>query len=99
MARPYLNYVARAMRYYARYKDIQESPTSPADILNWECCEATLSDFEDQEQRIILDLYRERDTFPDNVYQASMKYRMPQDSIWKLNTSFMEKFAERRGLI
>lgn len=97
----YSEYAAHAMRFYARNQHLSGSMEfqTEAEMLNWNTCLKTLLQFGESEKEILLEIYRERDTFPDNVYQASRKRGIPQNEVWTLNNNFLTAFAKNRGLL
>lgn len=93
----YSEYVQHCMRFYARHPH----PTfrSEADKLNWKACESAVKTFNRGEKDIIMTVYREGDTIPDNVYTVSIDLGIKQDIIWKLINELERKVAKRRGLL
>lgn len=93
----YSEYVNHCLRFYARHP----LPLfhSESDKKNWNACERALKSFSDSDRDIILTIYIEGDTIPDNVYQLAKSRSMEQDSIWKLINDLERKVAKRRGLI
>lgn len=96
-------FVGHCARYYAR--SVVNAPSAQprfkteAEKRNWLACSTAIKGFSEQEQDIILTVYSEGDTLPDNIYQLSKKRSMNQDVIWKLVTDFERKVAKRRGLL
>ena len=90
-------YVQHCMRFYARHP--RPKFHSDADKQNWYACENALRGFTDSERDILLFVYREGDTIPDNVYRASVDRNIKQDTIWKLINELERKIAKRRNLI
>lgn len=97
----YADYASHAMRFYARHQHLRGKMEfmNEVEMLNWNACTKALLQFDPADRDILLEIYRERDTFPDNVYMASQKYCRSQDMIWTLNTQFLMEFAKIRGLI
>ena len=97
----YTEYVAHAMRFYARnqHNSGHMDFRSEAEMLNWNCCTKTLLSFEEKERTILLEIYQARDTFEDNIYQASLKHGMPQEVVWRMNDTFIKRFAKNRVLV
>lgn len=93
----YSEYVQHCMRFYARHP--HPKFRSDADKQNWNACESAIKDFTDKERDILMTVYREGDTIPDNVYKVSIDRNMKQDSIWKLIIELERKIAKRRNLI
>ena len=93
----YSEYVNHCLRFYARHP----IPLfhSESDKKNWNACERALKGFTDKDRDILLAVYREGDTIPDNVYQLSVKMNISQDIIWKLINELERKIAKRRNLI
>lgn len=93
----YSDYIQHCMRFYARHP--RPKFHSNADKQNWYACESALRGFTDSERDILLFVYREGDTIPDNVYRASVDRNIKQDTIWKLINELERKIAKRRNLI
>lgn len=93
----YSEYVQHCMRFYARHP--RPFFHSEADKKNWNACESALKTFNDYERAMLMIIYSEGDTIPDNVYQLSVKMNISQDIIWKLINELERKIAKRRNLI
>lgn len=48
---------------------------------------------------MLLTIYREGDTIPDNIYNLSVALEIKQDILWKLVNKLERKVAKRRGLV
>lgn len=92
----YSEYVQHCMRFYSRHRN----PVfrGNADKLDWYSCDNALKNFTDKERDLLLAVYREGDTVPDNVYNLSVALNINQDTIWKLVNELERKVAENRGL-
>jgi len=93
----YSEYVQHCMRFYARHP--RPKFRSDADKQNWNACDNALKGFTDKERDILMAVYREGDTIPDNVYKLSVDRNIKQDTIWKLINELERKVAKRRNLI
>lgn len=93
----YSEYVQHCMRFYARHPRVKFR--SDADKQNWNACDNALKGFTDKERDILMAVYREGDTIPDNVYKLSVDRNIKQDTIWKLINELELKVAKRRNLI
>lgn len=93
----YSDYVNHCLRFYARHS--RPIFHSEADKKNWNACESALKSFSDSDRDILLTIYIEGDTIPDNVYQMAKNKGIKQDTIWKLIGELERKVAKRRGLI
>ena len=93
----YSEYVQHCMRFYARHP--RPKFHSDADKQNWLACDSALKGFSFSEVDILITVYREGDTVPDNIYRISVERSIKQDSIWKLVNEFERKVAKRRNLI
>lgn len=93
----YSEYVQHCMRFYARHP--RPKFRSDADKQNWNACDNALKGFTDKERDILMTVYREGDTIPDNVYKLSVDCNIKQDTIWKLINELERKVAKRRNLI
>lgn len=93
----YSEYIQHCMRFYARHPHPKFH--SDADKQNWYACEHALKGFTDADRDILLFIYREGDTIPDNVYRVSVQKNIKQDKIWALVNELEHKIAKRRSLI
>lgn len=93
----YSEYVQHCMRFYARHP--RPKFRSDADKQNWNACDSAMKGFTDKEQDILMTVYRECDTIPDNVYEVSVDRNIKQDTIWKLINELERKVAKRRKLV
>ena len=93
----YSDYIQHCMRFYARHPNPKFR--SDADKQNWYACEHALKGFTDADRDILLFIYREGDTIPDNVYRMSVQKNIKQDKIWPLVNEREHKIAKRRSLI
>lgn len=93
----YSDYVNHCLRFYARHPKPEFK--SEADKLNWSACETAIKSFAPGDREMLLTIYREGDTIPDNVYQMSKSRGIKQDGIWKLIGELERKVAKRRGLL
>lgn len=93
----YSEYVNHCLRFYVRHQNPKFR--SAADKNNWLACENALKGFSDNDREILLFIYREGDTIPDNVYQIAKEKGIKQDSVWKLVNELERKVAKRRGLL
>lgn len=93
----YSEYVQHCMRFYARHP--RPKFRSDADKQNWNACDNALKGFTDKERDILMTVYREGGTIPDNVYKLSVDRNIKQDTIWKLINELERKVAKRRNLI
>ncbi len=97
MKRFYSEYVNHCLRFYARHP--HPKFRSSADKENWKACEEAFKTFNDRDRSMLLRVYREGDTIPDNVYQTAKQEHIKQDVIWDLINQLEKKVAKRRGLI
>ncbi len=93
----YSEYVTHCMRFYARHPDPRFK--TDADKKNWLACDNALKQFTPDEKDILVTIYREGDTIPDNVYEVSKKRGIKQDRVWSLIGDMERKIAKRRGLL
>lgn len=93
----YSEYVQHCMRFYARHSNPKFK--SDADKQNWKACDSALNGFSDNERDILLTIYREGDTIPDNIYKMCAERNIKQDIVWKLVNELELKVAKRRNLI
>lgn len=93
----YSEYVQHCMRFYARYPHPEYR--SEADKLNWNACDSAMKCFNEKDKEILLTIYREGDTIPDNIYKLSTEKNIKQDNLWKLVNVLERKVAKRRGLM
>ena len=93
----YSEYVQHCMRFYARHP--HPIFRSNADKENWNACNVVMRNYNPTEHEIIMYIYREGDTIPDNIYKISKEKNIKQDTIWKLVNELEHKIAKRRHLI
>ena len=93
----YTEYVSHCLRFYARHPN--PIFLSEADKYNWIACKNALKEFSDENRGILLSIYSDGDTIPDNVYRISKEKKVKQDSIWKLINELERKVAKSRRLI
>ena len=93
----YSEYVQHCMRFYTRHPNPKYR--TEADKKNWVACDIALKSFDTDEQNVLLTIYSDNDTIPDNVYELSKERNLKQDYVWKLINELERKVARRRGLI
>lgn len=93
----YTEYVTHCLRFYCRHTNPKFRST--IDRNNWIACDNAFKHFDSRNREWLIEIYRERDTLPDNVYQLSQREGIPQDRIWKIVYELERKVAENRGLI
>ena len=100
MSRPYYSeYVRHCLRFYTRNL-VQPTFRNSADENNWMACKHVIGTlYPDVSRNIIIDVYGNYDTLPDNVYEASKKYDIHQNVIWDLLKDVESKVAVKRGLV
>lgn len=93
----YTEYVNHCLRFYARY----DNPifSNEIDKQNWLSCKKALNLFSEENREMLLSIYREGDTIPDNVYKISKEKGIKQEHIWKLIHDLEHKVARNRRLI
>lgn len=93
----YSEYVQHCMRFYVRHP----SPKfrSDADKQNWKACDSALDGFTDSEKQLLIAVYTENDTIPDNVYKVATDSNVKQDTVWKLINELECRVAKRRNLV
>lgn len=93
----YSEYVSHCIRFYARH----DAPTfrSKVDEENWRACDSAFRSFPEKDREMLIGIYRDRNTIPDNVYQAAKITGKDQNMIWKLISDLERKVAKRRGLL
>lgn len=93
----YSEYVQHCMRFYVKHPSPKFK--SDADKQNWKACESALDGFTDKEQTLLIAVYTENDTIPDNVYKVSTENNVTQDALWSLLNKLERRVAKRRNLI
>lgn len=94
----YSSYIEHHMRFHARF----EKPvffSSDADERSWYACQYVLDELSEKDREMILTIYREVGTIPDNVYNLAEKQGISEGRIWKILGDFENKVATKRGLI
>lgn len=98
MPRPaYSNFVRHCMRFYARHPHPVWG--SEADIRKWNSCRDALKEFHEQEQKVLIESFRETDDLSDNIYRVSQVHGMDQDRIWRLVYELERKIAKNWGMV
>ena len=95
----YAGCAKHAMKYYARHREETPRFRTPAEEKDWEACDQAFSAMDAKAQELLLEVYRGRDTFGDNVYSTAQKRKMPQEDIWVIVNRFEKRYAQIRGLI
>ena len=97
----YSDYVKRALRFYSRSlrKNVEIEFKTEADKNNWNACNDVILNYSDRDRELLLDVYAGMDTLPDEVYQASEKYKVSQNFIWDLMKGLEKAIAIKRGLL
>jgi hypothetical protein len=98
MNKPFTDYVRYAIKFYVRHLDIVNFKKKAVEN-NWNACHKVISSYSTRDKDILVYIYGERDTLADNVYNASVKYKLHQNIIWSMTEDFEEKVAIERGLI
>ena len=93
----YSDYVTHMLRYYARHnKKYSDNEISK---LNWSACDTVLKTLPTKDRSILMEVYWEKGTLADNIYQVSRQNGLPQNTIWALVRSVEAKIAKARGLM
>jgi len=93
----YSDYAQHCLRFYCRHSNPRFH--TDADKKNWYACDNALKGFEEADRNMLIAIYAEGDTIPDNVYQMAKKLNIRQDGIWKLINDLERKVAKKRGLL
>lgn len=93
----YSDYVNHCLRFYARYP--KPIFYNEVDKNNWQACDKALTEFTEDDRKMLLGIYADGDTIADNVYKIATERNIKQDSIWKLLNNLEHKVAESRKLI
>lgn len=93
----YSEYVNHCLRFYARHPNPKFK--SDVDKHNWVACDNALKGFSDSDRELLMEVYREGGTIPDNVYHTAKARGIKQETIWKLVGELERKVAKRRGLL
>ena len=95
----YSDYVRHSLRFYSRNTEKPSKFKSDVDKANWLSCYGAIKNLSQKEQDILISVYSGFDTLPDEVYNASQKYKIDQNIIWDLMKDVERKIARNRGLI
>lgn len=93
----YSDYASHCLRYYARHPNPNHRDEVSA--LNWGAAERAVMLLPQDQQQIVLFIYRERDTLSNNVLQAAASFRVSQDFIWQTLHTLEKEIAKFRNLI
>lgn len=94
----YTDYVQSCLRWYVRHLDMQKFK-SYAQKQDWKACHDAFEKFSESERQMLMAIYYERDTVPDNVYQVAEARGIKQNIIWGLVNELERRVAKRRGLL
>lgn len=95
----YTDYVRHSLRFYSRHSITTPPFKSEVDKQNWWSCHNAFESYPDETKQILLAVYSGHDTLPDEVYNASNKYRVEQNWIWDMMKDVERKVAKKRGLV
>lgn len=98
MKKHYSDYVTHCLRFYSRHPKPNYFKTE-VDRKDWQAVDTVIKGFSEEEQDMLLTVYREGDRIADNIYQLSKKLHIHQDNIWSLVEKLEKKVAKRRGLL
>lgn len=102
MNKPYYKeYANHAMRFYARNLALAlgKPGLTKTDIDNWNACNDAIRMFSQQEQTILIIVYKSKCTMTDAVQATASQLHMDKNDIWQLLNRFSKEFAKKRGLI
>ena len=93
----YSDYVRHMLRFYFRYN----TPYFKTDVdrNNWNACHDVSVTYSKRDIDVLAVVYGGYDTLSDNVYEASVTYKVNQNIIWGMMDEFERKVACRRGLV
>lgn len=91
----YTDYARHCLRFYARYPDKTEFNTE-VERLDYESAEKALTQTPYRFE--LLQIYTGRDTFSDEVFNASVRYDFDLNELWKLTEQVEYAVAKARGL-
>lgn len=95
----YSDYVRHALRFYSRTVNELTIFKTNVDEQNWRSCQKALEKYNDVDLKILLSVYSGFDTLPDEVYHASVKYKVKQNYIWDMMKDVEKAVAKQRGLL
>ena len=93
----YSEYIQHCMRFYARHP--HPIFRSEADKKNWLACDSAMRVLNANERDMLLKVYTEGDTIPDNIHKVAAEYNVKQDVLWRLVNELEKRVARRRGLL
>lgn len=97
----YNEYVNHMLRFYSRFPEAHKVHNfkTKTDMENWVTVKRVLDKLPDKDKKVIMEVYRRRDTIPDNVYEISKEYGIKQDFIWSMLNKITKQIAKDRKLI
>ncbi len=100
----YNEYVNHMLRFYSRFPEAHKTHKvhnfkTKTDMENWVTVKRVLDKLPDKDKKVIMEVYRRRDTIPDNVYEISKEYGIKQDFIWSMLNKITKQIAKDRKLI
>lgn len=102
MGKPcYEEYANHAMRFYTRNLalNLSKPGLTKTDVANWNACNDAIQTFSQQEQTIIMSVYKSKCIMTDAVHAMAGQLHMSEGVIWQLLGRFSKEFAKKRGLI
>ena len=93
----YTDYIARAMRFYIRYK--KPDFKSDTDQANWYTCEEALREFPPDEQEMITFVYESDLKIKESIVCLAKMKKIKQNRLWNIIANFEKRVAKIRGLI
>lgn len=94
----YADYANHILRFFTRHSKHDEF-RSEADKLNYVAAEKVFAKLNEDEQLLLIDVYRRNDTMADNVYEVAKARGINQDEIWILISKVSNRVARERKLI
>ena len=94
----YRYYVSNAFRWYFTHPDRPEG-VRKAQMDNWLACEQALGQESDSIKIMLKELYTSKDSMGEAIFEASIRYDLPPDSLWTKVGQMERRFAYVRGLI
>ena len=91
----YTDYVNHLMWTYVNHDGLDK----PLGVRQQRAVEKALMGLTKAEKHAILEIYKRRDTFEDNVYQVSKKYNIHQNKLWMMLNYVSKNIAKELGLI
>ncbi len=93
----YSEYINHCLRLYTRHHI--STITDEVSKLNWIACDKVFKPLNDNDKKLVKEVFSKNDTLMDNVYEVAKQNNIDQNRIWKILSDLQRKIAKERGLL